>query len=296
MQGTGFKNYYCDPLASFIYEGMPRTNLEEVTVSKEEEKLLCEYAVIKNKVAGVSEVNIACSEPSIVLELLKKYGLKGRAVVSDISKCSDGTIFHIKDILSLSEQQLQDIALEVGKRKIPCMLTFGRTLDQMGQIDKLYGMSPARFLEEEGFLDRECLILGGNYLDKDDLNILSQYDARVVVTPRSDMLLGRGFINLSPLKSQGLALGFATDIHPYTDMLAEVYLAAGQTANLMHDAKAVQFEELLKFLYDGSPPAMEVNLELQALTGVYMVYDEELEERSVQLFNKLIPLINRLQK
>ena len=166
----------------------------------------------------------------------------------------------------------------------------------MGQIDKLYGMSPARFLEEEGFLDRECLILGGNYLDKDDLNILSQYDARVVVTPRSDMLLGRGFINLSPLKSQGLALGFATDIHPYTDMLAEVYLAAGQTANLMHDAKAVQFEELLKFLYDGSPPAMEVNLELQALTGVYMVYDEELEERSVQLFNKLIPLINRLQK
>lgn len=295
MQSTGFKNYYCDPLASFVYEGLPRLDLSDITVTPEQEEWLCEYAIIKNKIAGVSELNIAFSQPVIVRQLLNKYGMTGRPVVSELNKCDKDCIFHIKDILALSEVQLQEVAERVGMLKIPCMITFGRTLDEMGQLDKLYGMSPARVLEDMGFLDRECWILGGNHLDKDDLTILSQYDAKVILTPRSDMLLARGFVNLAPLKSQGLTLGFATEVHPYADMLAECYLAAGQTANLMRDYDIVTFEELSKFLHYGSPPQGQ-NLELQAMTGIYMVYDEKLEERSEELYLKLLPMLKTIIK
>lgn len=249
-----YKNYYCDSLASFIYEVYPRIDLEDFEISKQDDALLCDYAVLKNKLAGVAELNIGCKFSENGLSALKKYGLKGNAVVSAKDyEFKENVIPHIKSLLDYSESQLQELSTLALKK--PVMITFGRSLDEMGMIDKTYNLSPAHFIEDLGFLDRECYILGGNYLDKDELNVLGGYDTRIILSPCADMLLGRGFVNLSPLRSQNISIGFASDVYPKVDMMQEIWLSAGQTANLMHNPNLVTEEILQKIItVEGSPP------------------------------------------
>lgn len=287
MQLTGFINYYCDVLASFANE-FKKALPCDLVLSQDQERALCEYAVVKNKLAGVGKLNLSCSCPDLALNALKKYDMQGCAVVDDFEKCKEGCIFHIKDVLALSESQLQEYSMELGLKKKPCMITFGRSLYDMGQIDKTYNMSPVTFLEDMGFLDRECFILGGNFLDKDDLSLLSQYDATLILSPRSDMLAGRGFVNLAPLKSQNLTLGFASDIHPKVDMLGEGNLAVGQTANLMYDVNIVSLNEIGKFLLLRQP---KIDIELFALQDEEVEQDAKLKARLMELKDELMPLL-----
>ena len=219
MQALTFKNFYCDSSA-FLNKTLSRA-FSPPLLSDKEEGILCEYVVIENLLSGVSELNLSAVNPQNALNALDKYHLKGRAVVTstipniDPKRC----ILHIKDIIE-EEGTLQDIAFKLSKEKYPILITYGRTLHEMGSI---------------GFLEKECYILGANYLDKDDLNLLKMHDAKIVVSPRADMFKGRGFVNFAPLKNLGLQTLFASDELPSVDILAEAMLAIGQTGNLLHD-------------------------------------------------------------
>ena len=234
MQALTFKNFYCDSSA-FLNKTLSRA-FSPPLLSDKEEGILCEYVVIENLLSGVSELNLSAVNPQNALNALDKYHLKGRAVVTstipniDPKRC----ILHIKDIIE-EEGTLQDIAFKLSKEKYPILITYGRTLHEMGTIDKTYSLSPASYLESIGFLEKECYILGANYLDKDDLNLLKMHDAKIVVSPRADMFKGRGFVNFAPLKNLGLQTLFASDELPSVDILAEAMLAIGQTGNLLHD-------------------------------------------------------------
>lgn len=264
----GYINFYCDSLSCFLYEKYPKFDLSEIKISQEAEKFLCEYVVLKNKLSGVSELNISATNSSCAVEALSKYSMQGKAVIDAETfdfVASENIIVHIKDILSLSENKLQDIAMQCGKKNLPVLITFGRNLNELGSIDKTYKMSPVTFLESMGFLDRDCSILGGNFLDKDELALLASYDCRLVLSPHADMFMGRGFINLSPLKSQAVTLAFASDVYPKIDMLKEGELACGQTANLMYDHKIVTLDKLSKFMFaDGKSRSNLENYEFQS--------------------------------
>ncbi len=247
----GLRNSYCDSLKSFLFQHFPLQEVVKIRalpINDDEDRWLCEYSVIKNLFAGVRELNLGCKYANNAIYMLDKYGLSGNAVVQetiDLPEITDRVIFHVVDVLAYSENELQDIALKLGRSKVPVMITYGRSLNEMGSIDKEYGQSPATFLESLGFLDRECFILGGNYLDKDDLMLLASYDAKIIVSPRSDMLVARGFINLSPLVSQNIEILFASDEYPEVDMISEVELGCGQTGNLMTSSKYAEPSKLV---------------------------------------------------
>lgn len=297
----GFKNYYYDSLMSFLYQHFSKQKIEsldEINITDEEDKLLCEYGAIKNAIAGVKEVNISCKNPANAINALDKYGLKGCAVVDDmvdLPEITSRVIVHIKDVLARTENELQDIAIKIGRTKVPVMITYGRSLKELGTIDKEYGLSPATFLESLGFLERKCMILGGNALEKDDLNLLATYDAVMVVSPQADMYLARGFINLSPLLSQGLEIAFASEAYPKVDMLAEVELGAGQTANLMHNGNIAKPEELvLKVLVEGGKGQVAsgrllhsvVEGEKTDISSVVMLRYLEIENKLIKKFKE----------
>lgn len=242
----GLKNAYFNCVDTFC-------NVHDLsynqTPTKQLDGLLSEWGALKNLLSGVNEVNLSCAYPENVHSVLKKYNMQGLPVVEAKYATQNGfknAILHIKNVLELSENELSEISMYSGQNKLPVLITYGRTLYEMGTIDKTYNLSPARFLEELGFLDRNCLILGGNYLDKDDLEILSNYDTKLALTPQSDSFKGRGAINLSPLLSKGIDFTFASDDFPFVNMLAELNLASSQTANAMLDAEVANREELFE--------------------------------------------------
>ncbi len=252
MQQAGYINYYYDCLNSFANE------IDELVPKKNNpESELIEYGLLKNKLSGVREVNIACQDVQLARQLLQKYQMRGVPVINTLENFQKDVIFHIQNILSYSEVELEEIVHKSKLYNIPIMVTFGRTLYELGEIDKSFAMSPVTYLESLGILDRQCIILGGNYIDKDDLIMLASYDAKIVVTPISDMRHARGFVNLAPILNQGIDIGFASDDSPTVDILNEVKLGAGQTANLMLSYDFAPMQNLIKFAGGGQLEAVE---------------------------------------
>ncbi len=285
-----FKNFYYDTLKSFLnchFEGK-----QEVAITEEEDALLCEYGAIKNLLAGVKEVNLGCHYAKNALDALSKYNLSGKAVVDGNIEDFEGyekcIFIHIKGLLNYSENQLQELSMYSGQKKVPLLIEFGRSLEELGTLDKLYGVTPTRLLEDLGFLDRDCTLLGGNYLDKDDLSLLAMYGTRLCLTPQSDMLKGRGFTNLAMIKNSEVAIVFASDDFPYVNMLGEVNWACGQTANLLCNERAVTRGEMLEKI----TPNPTKQLERLMLSGERQISDlPELKDRLSRLENELIKRI-----
>ncbi len=282
-----FKNFYYDTLQSFLnchFEGK-----QEVAITQQEDTLLCEYAALKNLLAGVKEVNLSCHYVRSALDALKKYNMTGKAVVDgenlgDVEGYENCIIIHLKYLPRYGENQLQELSMYSGQKKVPLLIDFGRSLDELGTLDKMYGTSPTHFLEDMGFLDRDCTLLGGNYLDKEDLSLLAMYSARLALTPKSDMLQGRGFTNLAMIKNSGIEFNFASDDFPYVNMLSEVNWACGQTANLLCDNTAVTRGEILEKITTSASKRLEKAM----LSGEGISQPQELKERLLWLEKELV--------
>ncbi len=266
----GYVNKYYDSLNSFLFEHFSlddALSLNGCELTAEEDRLLCEYGVIKNMLAGVKEVNLSCQNAANALMALDKYKLSGCAVIDKMPahiELQKRTVFHIKEILAYSDSELEDMAFKLGRAKMPVFITFGRTLNELGQIDKLYDMSPAHYLESLGFLDMGAELLGCNCLDKEELMVLGQYGAKVILTPRSDMALGRTLVNLAPILNQDIAVSLASEIESEVDIQSELRLALGQTASLMNSRNLPGKERVIKATVIGySEAELPLNVSLK---------------------------------
>ena len=66
-------------------------------------------------------------------------------------------------------------------------------LEDVGEIDNQYGMSPIALLESYGFLDYKNLLIDCVFVDKDDVNILNNYDTSTICTcPTKNLINGSG--------------------------------------------------------------------------------------------------------
>ena len=83
-------------------------------------------------------------------------------------------------------------------------------LEEVGICDKLYGATPVGLAHKYGLLDG-AFVCGCTYLDKDDVDLIVQSGARVILTPSYTMGEGKGIPPLRMLLSLG----------------AEVYLGTG---------------------------------------------------------------------
>lgn len=252
-----FYNFFCDgqrtALNCFLPVEESEALLEEVNFSNEELLTLARFALALNSRAGVGKVNLSVPNADI-LPYFEEFGLDGRVILPYEAipslKTSDfvgGRVaLEVKSLLENDEKTLSDISDLSGKMKIPVFIDFGRTLEEVGLLSSRYNSSPARLLEDFGFLDRECYLLGCNFIDKDDFDIISSYGGKVVLTPRCDMMKGCGAVNLYSIENKGIEYGFGNQSYPQIDMANEAEIARGNTANLLYERGLISTESLLK--------------------------------------------------
>lgn len=88
------------------------------------------------------------------------------------------------------------------------------TLDEVGTCDKRYGATPIGLAHKFGLLDG-AYVAGGVYLDKDDIELIVQSDAKIILTPSTSMGEGCGIPPLRMLASMGAKVYLGTGMAQY---------------------------------------------------------------------------------
>jgi len=255
-----FKNAYCDViscgLGAFLDISEEEYKQIENSLTKDEVEVLSHYVVVKNKLAGVGEVNLKVPYVKSAIKFLEKYGLEGNEVLNANYVNGLATkdlvggrfILEIDNLNDYNVGLLSDINDFCATTDTPILIHFGRTLENVGQTVNKFGVSPAQLLEDYGILDRECYLYGMNYIDKDDQILLSNYNPTLILSPRSDGEEGKGQINLYNLAYNCLIFCFSSGKCYNIDMLKEGKLALLNTNNLMNKSGLVSTDEVLQAL------------------------------------------------
>lgn len=306
------KNAYCDAIGLALTEFLDIRNVDETDIlkilTKEDLEVMCEYAVIKNILAGVGEVNIKTPLPNTAIKYIDEYNLKGKEVLSAniIDSLSAGDlvgdriIIEVESLLNYTESYLSHIVDFCATTETPVLIKLGQSLYEVGKVVSQFNHSPAEVLEEYGFLDRSCYLLGMNFIDKEDQKLLKKYSPTLILTPIDDAEEGRGAINLYNLNFNTLKFVFSSGKCYNVDMFAEGRLAIYNTSNLMYDGRLVDAESVLQSLQSDNGN-LQVDYESDCrkatiLDKKIVVEDAKLQTKLLNLREKIKQIANKIKE
>lgn len=132
----------------------------------------------------------------------------------------------------LGGDDVVDDAIEKHSEGRPTIVSACLTLDEVGTCDKKFGTTPVGLAHKYGLLDENTFIAGGVYLDKDDIDLIVQSGAGVILTPSDSMGSGYGIPPLRMFETLGARVKLGTGSGAYNgdaDIMFErrlIYLAA----------------------------------------------------------------------
>ena len=136
--------------------------------------------------------------------------------------------------LRLGDKILDAVIEQVLGNHAELMVDTARVLDEVGRFDVKYGCSPIFYLHRLGLL-KNASVAGGIYLDKDDVDLMVQENAKLILTPSFDAGYGHGIPPIRMYLDRGLDI------------------ALGTMDNLFNKSGSVRYEaEVLRFLVNGT--------------------------------------------
>ena len=123
-----------------------------------------------------------------------------------------------------------------------------------GMINNMQGGSPVRHLDALGILDQETVCVHCVWTDVEDLNILAERGAKVVICPQSHLKLASGISPLETMLSKGIPVGLGTDgpaSNNGLDMFREMDICAKIQKIRFLDPVAVPAQEILAMATGG---------------------------------------------
>ncbi len=166
-------------------------------------------------------------------------------------------------IYTVSEQKFFDILRFAKEYDVPLGIHLAETLKEVGDCTLEHnGLTPAGYLESLGFLDRPCLCAHCVHMDKDDLQILADYDASVVTCPSSNIKLASGIAPIYAMQNKGINIAIGTDgvaSNNSLDMFKEMFLVATLSKVSISDPSVVSALDVLKMATINGANAMGLN-------------------------------------
>lgn len=120
-------------------------------------------------------------------------------------------------MLAPSGPQLCSDQLLISCRELAEELDIGihthvaETRQQADLGQRLYGESIVKHLEQIGLLNSKLSIAHANWLDEDDIDLLTKHEVKVVHNPSANTKLGTGFAKVKKMLNKGLTLGLGAD-------------------------------------------------------------------------------------
>lgn len=111
--------------------------------------------------------------------------------------CSPGTLTMVKEI--------------ARKEAIPYLIHLLETEEEIRIIKDRYGLKPLQHLKALDVLDGDTIAVHCNWLDDDDIRIISDFNVKVSHNPESSMKLAAGVAPVPSMLKQGINVGLGTD-------------------------------------------------------------------------------------
>jgi len=149
-----------------------------------------------------------CKSATVVvktkLEFQKFSDSKNIVFYQLIDNDFDGEFFlnniYLKSLF-LKDNIIDAVIGKVLKGNFLIIIDACRNLKEVGACDVKYGGSPIMYANKLGLL-QNAMIAGAVYLDKDDLDLIIQSNAKLILTPSFDAQKGNGIAPLKMIKSK----------------------------------------------------------------------------------------------
>ncbi len=152
----------------------------------------------------------------------------------------------LDNFLEKSESELSNFVDVVAKEKKVSFLKVGQSLQELGAVDSIFKKSLCHVLEDFGFLDRPCVIVGGNCFEKDDLELFEQYECRFCLTPFDDARQAKRPTNVVALKNRDFLVGIGSGYGFEIDFFAFMRQILLSTWGMFEDKSVLSEQDVLK--------------------------------------------------
>jgi 5-methylthioadenosine/S-adenosylhomocysteine deaminase len=103
-------------------------------------------------------------------------------------------------------------AKEMTRRKnVQFFVHLAETKTEVEQVREQQGVTPVRYLESLGILDRDTVCVHCVWVDEEEIEILARTGAKVSTCPQSNMKLASGIAPLKEMLAAGIPVGLGTD-------------------------------------------------------------------------------------
>ncbi|MBO5884668.1 MAG: amidohydrolase [Clostridia bacterium] len=171
----------------------------------------------------------------------------------------------IHSIYTTEENIICECVDYTAKNNIPLSIHLAETLKEVGDCTvKNNNKTPAQYLEDLGFFDRpNAMCYHCVHMDKDDLQILADYDVNVSTCPSSNIKLASGIAPVYAMQNKGINITIGTDgvaSNNSLDMFKEMFLVATLSKVNIYDASVVTAKDVLKMATINGANALGFNV------------------------------------
>lgn len=256
-ENTTFKDWWQDVMRPMEECLKPKDYRLGVTLSVLE--------MLKN---GITTCVDMYMQPQITAEVMSKYGMRGMVAVgaitgnevldeayltkeiNSIKYPNISPILYAHSIYSCDESQIAELVKYAVKYNLPLTTHVSETLGEVGNCYNKYGVTPVGYLESLGFFDNTKTILAHCvHCDKDDVNILKNYDVSIATNPSSNLILGSGIAPIFSFVNNDINICIGTDgagSNNSLDMFKEMFLMDNLQAGVLNQSKALTTYQTLK--------------------------------------------------
>lgn len=202
-----------------------------------------------------------------IIKAVQKSGIRARVglgkaifgtnleqdILTHYKLCKDSknitNMLYAHSVYAYSVEELETMARLSKQLSLPLSIHLSETLKEVGDCDSTYGKSPVGLLEDVGYFDRPCLCYHGVHCDKDDMQILKNYDVSIATCPSSNIKLASGIAPVYSYLGKGINVCIGTDgpaSNNCLDMFKEMYLTATLTKVCVGKADCVGAKDVLK--------------------------------------------------
>lgn len=223
----GFINSQSYLLKNFYYNNFVDSNLDSFeenyekfknNLTEEEKFYIYKYQLlnaIKNGITTVCDNDLynlslkkAVKESQI--NMVYKIGLNNsldeinETLIRKLELQKEDYIFSLNNVLFNGESAFNDIIKLSRKYNKPILCNGSENLLTAGEIETEFGSSNVKLLESYGLLDNNHILNNCNVLDKEDYEILNNYNTKLIFSPSLNLNLGYKTANIYALNKQNL--------------------------------------------------------------------------------------------
>ena len=170
----------------------------------------------------------------------------------------------IHSIYTTTDELILECVDFTAKHSIPLSIHLCETLKEVGDCTvKNNGKTPPQYLEDLGFFDKyNTLCYHCVHMDKDDLQILADYNSSVSTCPSSNIKLASGIAPIYAMQNKGLNITIGTDgvaSNNSLDMFKEMFLVATLSKVNIYNAEVVSASDVLKMATVNGAKALGFN-------------------------------------